>query len=247
MPAATSTRLGKLLRNLRRREEFVSLPLRELSDKELKVVHGGIGDWLGDSSNSLFLTQFLSGITLFLYGFTSMRQKKAPTIVKPETRPLPIHYPYPHTSVPDHAPRLVEEGKFQSKESQESIIFARQRSQYDSDYLQKNAERLTQRFLDALQNPQDPLSPAAKQGLHIFAETMAKSEGSTLSQAAIVHNIPLASLAEWVDKDLVPTIYRDKNATYISEETSQKTADIHRRAKEKGKQTARQLREMRSK
>jgi hypothetical protein len=244
--------LGK---NLLCIEEHKPPTLRELSDEDLKRVVGGTGDWLSDGSTSHFLTMLFSAFTPFLIGFTSIGRKKVSTNVKPETSPLPIQYPYPHTSVPEHAPRLVEEGKWQSSNKSDlrqqapkkGIAYERPRSQYDSQYLQENAERLTQRFLAALRNQQDALNPAAQQGLHILAETMGKTEGTSLSQLASEHNMPISTLSRLVHNRLIPILYRDKHTIYLAHETAQNIADLNQKAKKERKPLARLLREKQDK
>jgi hypothetical protein len=115
------------------------------------------------------------------------------------------------------------------------------RTRYDDAYLQENLEPLSQRFNAALRNPADPLNHAAKQGLHVFAETMAQREGISLSEAAREHHLPLGSLSEWARQRLVPTLYKDSHAVYIAKEAALKTAAAYRKAKEARTQPARLL------
>jgi transcriptional regulator with XRE-family HTH domain len=118
------------------------------------------------------------------------------------------------------------------------------RTRYDDAYLQEHIGQLSQHFNAALRNPEDPLNHAAKQGLHVFAETMAQTEGTSLSEAAREHDLPLASLSNWVRSRLVPTLYKDSHTIYIAKEAALKAAAVHQKARETGKRTASLLREI---
>jgi hypothetical protein len=126
-----------------------------------------------------------------------------------------------------------------------SVVYERQRSQYDSQYIKANADRLTKRFLDALQNPEDSLNPAAQQGLHVLAESMGKTEGVSLSQLARERDVSQPALSRLVRDQLIPILYRDKHTVYLANETAEFVADLNEKAKKEGKPLARVVREAR--
>jgi transcriptional regulator with XRE-family HTH domain len=115
---------------------------------------------------------------------------------------------------------------------------SQRRTQFDNEYLLAQRERLSQRFHTALQNPEDPTHHAAKQGLHIHAQAMAEIEGKRLSQVAREHNMSLATLSRLVRDEYIPPLYRDRQAIYLANETTQKLVDLNHMAKAEGKPLA---------
>jgi ribosomal protein S6--L-glutamate ligase len=188
---------------------------------------------------AIFLTEFLQTSATIRWDPERGADSKAKKTTQ-EAQPVRIHYAH---TMPEHAPELTGEGKWHQV-PKKGVAYERPRSQYDSQYLRENGERLTERFLNALRNPDDALNPAAQHGLHVFAETMAQTEGASLSQAASEHNLPFSSLAGWVRRRLVPILYRDKHTVYLAKETVQNVADLHQKAKEQGTPTGKLLREM---
>ena len=121
------------------------------------------------------------------------------------------------------------------------------RTHYDTEYLRGNAGNFVGLLVDAVENQDPVLSPMAEQvlqSLHIFAENVAKTKGSSLSQVSREHGIPIKSLSEWVRKGLIPVLYRDRNTIYLPKDTAQETARIYHESKEHGLQTAPFLKEM---
>jgi hypothetical protein len=151
------------------------------------------------------------------------------------------------TNAPEHVLEQPSNKPEQRRGAPKKADIYQRRTRYDNAYLEEHAEQLSQRFLEALRNPEDSLNHAAKQGLHVFAETMAQTEGKSLSQAAREHNIPHGSLAGWVRRRLVPTLYKDSHTTYIANDTAKSVVDLNQKAREEGKPLARLLKEMRDK
>jgi hypothetical protein len=146
------------------------------------------------------------------------------------------------TKAPEHGLEQTTTQQEQRQSAPKKGDIYQRRTRYDDAYLQENLESLSQRFLESLHNPEDPLNHAAKQGLHVYAETMAQREGTSLSQAARENNLSLGSLTVWVRQRLVPTLYKDSHTTYIATEVAQKTAAVQERARKTGKQPVRLLR-----
>jgi hypothetical protein len=168
--------------------------------------------------------------------------------------PLPVHYP--HTSVPDHAARLVGEGKVKwqtgiepeqhQSASRKGDIYPRTRSHYDRDYLQENAEKVVGLVVDAVRTNDPALSQAAEQTLqsmHVIAEAVAKREGNSLSQASRKINVPLNRIADYVRKKLIPVMYKDRGTIYLANSTLEELGRDYQDATEMGMQPARLLRE----
>jgi DNA-binding transcriptional MerR regulator len=226
--------LGK---NLLRIEEHKPPTFRELSDEELARVSGGMGDWFSNDSISHFLTLLLSAFTPFLIGFTNIRQKKKPsTKVKPETSPLPIHYP--HKSVPEHAKQVVAEGKFQEAKAGKTggIVF---------DSSQAGL------LFDALSNPDHKYRQRAVQLVRRFnkavekdkAQTHIPERGIVMEQASQKYGISATILRDWEEMGLIPVLYKGKGkqGVYLDEEGVVRAVSIYQEAKQKGIQPTRLL------
>jgi hypothetical protein len=171
----------------------------------------------------------------------SIRDKEAPNGLK--EHPLPIHYPH---SMPEHGARVVDEGKWEQA-PKKGVVYKRPRSHYDSKYLQQNADSVVGMISTALKNNDPALSTESKQALHLIAESVAKSKGTSLSKTSREHNIPLKTLSDYVAKNLVPVLYRDKNTIYLASETAEEVSRDYQEAKEAGIHPARLLRERREK
>jgi hypothetical protein len=228
--------LGK---NLLRIEEHKPPTFRELSDEELARVSGGMGDWFGNDSISHFLTLLLSAFTPFLIGFTNIRQKKkASTKVKPETSPLPIHYPYPHRSVPEHAKQVVAEGNFQEQKANKTIGVV-----FDSSHAKL--------LFDALSNPDHKHRQRAVQLVRRFGAAVEKEKvqdtikerGIMLKQASRKYGVPVSTLKDWEELGLIPALYKGKGkqGLYLDEEAVARAVSIAKEAKQQGIQSVRFL------
>jgi hypothetical protein len=140
-------------------------------------------------------------------------------------------------------PQLSDESEQRQRPPKKGDIYQR-RTRYDNEFLLMNADSLSQQAYASVLNPVDPLHEAAKQGLHVYAQAMAETEGAPLVQAASEHNIPNANFSRWARRGLFPILYKDSHASYVSHEIAQKVAEIHRQAQAEGKSTPRRLREM---
>jgi hypothetical protein len=156
-----------------------------------------------------------------------------------------IPIPYPH-KMPDHAPQIVEEGKWQQA-PKKGDVYKRPRSHYDRDYLRQNADQIAGLIVDTLKTDDPPKSPDFKQALHVLVESVAKTKGTSLNKLSREKHIPHKSLSEWVAKGLIPVLYRDKRTIYIANETAEEVSHDYQEAKEMEYSTARLLRERRDK
>jgi transcriptional regulator with XRE-family HTH domain len=151
---------------------------------------------------------------------------------------------YPHR-MPEHGSQIVQEGKWE--EAPKKTVYKRPRSHFDSDYLQANADSVTSILNNTLKNNDPILTPDLKQALHVIMESVAKSKGASLSKTSRKHNIPLKTLSDYVAKDLIPVLYRDKNTIYLANETAEEVSLDYREAKDRRRQPARLLQERREK
>jgi transcriptional regulator with XRE-family HTH domain len=83
---------------------------------------------------------------------------------------LPIHYP--HTSMPDHAPRLVGEGKFQTPKK--GVVFQ---------------SREAKLLVEALENPDHALRSAAEQAMKVFTVATQRAGAITSDSSAQEFNV----------------------------------------------------------
>jgi transcriptional regulator with XRE-family HTH domain/predicted DNA-binding transcriptional regulator AlpA len=103
------------------------------------------------------------------------------TIVEHIPKPLPEAYP--HTSVPDHAPKLVREGRrFQTPK--QGIVFDRSDAKL---------------FFEALGNPDHALSPAAEQAMRVF--TVAAQRAGVITSDSSTQEFTVRNIYE-----VVPTL-----------------------------------------
>jgi hypothetical protein len=180
-----------------------------------------------------------------------------PTIHTPDTQQHgdPSVAPGTNASEPGFEPprRRERERKPATPEQagrRQGVVYEGGRSRYDREYLQENPEHVAGIIVDALKNEVPDLNPAAEQFLqsaHVFAESVAKRKGASLSQAAQKHHIPLPDLSLWVRRKLIPTLYKARGTTYIANETAEEVSRDYREAKEVRKQPARLLEERRKK
>jgi hypothetical protein len=153
--------------------------------------------------------------------------------------PLPIHYP--HTSVPDHAPQLVKEGK--TWERQNKPDHGQQAPKKGTVFDRSDAKL----FFEALENPNHKFNLQAEAALEGFMSVAEKARVTSLNKASKASGISVTTFTEWIAKGLIPYEYRDKNAIYLTKEIAEEVARDNEDAKEMGVQTARLLRERREK
>lgn len=134
----------------------------------------------------------------------------------------------------------------QEKDGKRRGVVFESRSQYDREYLQENPEHVAGILVNALINDDSELTPAAEQFLrstHVFAESVAKRMGASLSQASRDLHIPLPNLSLWVRNGLIPVLYRSRGTTYIANKTVEELGRDYQDAIEMSMQPARLLRE----
>jgi hypothetical protein len=153
-----------------------------------------------------------------------MKLSALPPVTMP-TPEVPDHYP--HTSVPEHALWLVEEGKAQTPKK--GTIFERSDAKL---------------FFEALEDPDHKYKHEAEAAIQGFTKAVEKSKVTSLNRAAKTYGIPMKNLSEWVAKGLIPHEYRDKNAIYVTTETLEKVAPVYYETREQGQLTAPLLRKM---
>jgi hypothetical protein len=128
------------------------------------------------------------------------------------------------------------------------VIYERGRVRYNKEYLQANADKVTGFLPDALRSEDPALSSVAEQtlqALHVFAEAVVKTKGTSLSKASRDYHIPLGSLSEWVAAGLIPMLYRDRNTIYVANEIIEQVAHVYRDGKARRAQIAPLLKAMR--
>jgi hypothetical protein len=143
--------------------------------------------------------------------------------------PLPIHYP--HSSVPDHAPQLVKEGKWEQAPKKGVVFEAR------------HAKLL----FEALENPDHAHRQAAERAVRRFAREVEKPQGISISSAAQEFNVPLNFLWRWAkERHVIPVIWEGGgigSATYLDRDKTQEVAEIYHEAKRQRKQPKKLLEE----
>jgi transcriptional regulator with XRE-family HTH domain len=143
--------------------------------------------------------------------------------------PIPIHYP--HRSVPDHAPQLVKEGKWEQAPKKGVVFEAR------------HANLL----FEALENPDHEHRQAAERAVHRFAREVEKPQGISINSAAQEFNVPLNFLWRWAkERHVIPIVWEGRgigSATYLDWEKTQEVAEIYHEAKRQRKQPKKLLEE----
>jgi hypothetical protein len=134
---------------------------------------------------------------------------------------------YPHSSVPEHAPRLVEEGKAQIPKN--GVVF-------DSNHAKL--------LFDALSNPNHQYRQRAVQLVRRFgaavekekAQAVIQERGIMMEQASRKYGIPASTLQDWKEMGLIPALYKGKSkqGVYLDEEAVARAAAIYQEAKQKG-------------
>jgi hypothetical protein len=118
---------------------------------------------------------------------------------------------------------------------------------YQRGNLPENYDRHAKQLVEALGNQQHslrrPAEYALKRFLEAAAKDMAADKGIVIEQASRKFGIPAATLASWVEMELIPVLSRSKGAVYLDEEAVAKAAPLYREAKERHVQPARLLKE----
>jgi transcriptional regulator with XRE-family HTH domain len=154
--------------------------------------------------------------------------------VKPEI-PLRIHYP--HKSVPDHAARLVGEGKWEQVPKQ--VVYQRDQANL---------------FIEALDNPDHKYRQQAIQLVRRFnaavekqkVQALVKDKGILMGQASRKYGIPATTLSDWAEKEVITVLHRGQTTQgiYLDEEAVARAAPVYHEAKQQGAQAIRRLRQL---
>jgi hypothetical protein len=155
------------------------------------------------------------------------------------------------TNVPEHGREQSSLKPEQRRQApKKDVVFQKTRSHYDREYLEEHAQNVVGLVFDAAKSNDPDLSPAAEQvlqSIHVVAESVAKRKGASLSQVSRESHISLSRLSDFVRKGLIPSLYKDRNTTYIANETAEELGHDKEDAEEMGMQLARLLRERREK
>ena len=120
------------------------------------------------------------------------------------------------------------------------VLYEGSRARYTREHLQATAPTLTQRMVDAVNNPDDPLSSAAVQALGSFAEAAEKSKVVTINAAAREFNVPENFLRRWSkQRRVIPIVVEGKgqgSPTYLDREKTQEVTEIYHEARRQGRQ-----------
>jgi DNA-binding transcriptional MerR regulator len=178
-------------------------------------------------------TQFLQSFTMIIRRML-MKLSAFPLVSMPP-REIPDHYP--HTSVPEHAPRLVGEGKAQIPKN--GVVF-------DSNHAGL--------LFDALADPNHQYRQRAVQLVRRFgaavekekAQDIIKDKGIAMEQASRKYGVPASTLRDWEEMGLLTVLYRGKGkqGIYLDEAAVARAASIYEEARQKGIQPARLLSEL---
>jgi hypothetical protein len=170
----------------------------------------------------------------------------------------PARNQYLHASVPDHAPQIVGEGKFQrsterkteKRKTRRGDVFVRGQERYNREHLQATAPTLGKLLVAAVQNPNDPLSLEAVQALGSFAQAVEKRKGISASSASREFNVPTDFFLRWAKKEGIITILSEGKGpgspTFLDREEARGVADIYHEAKRQGIQPKKLLERMSS-
>jgi hypothetical protein len=137
------------------------------------------------------------------------------------------HYPHSSSNVPEHARRVVAEGKPQIPKN--GVVF-------DSNHAKL--------LFDALSNPSHQYRQRAIQLVRRFgaavekekAHELIKDKGIMMEQASRKYGVPASTLQDWKEMGLIPALYKGKSkqGVYLDEEAVARAAAIYKEAKQKG-------------
>jgi hypothetical protein len=147
-----------------------------------------------------------------------------------------------------HIMEIVNEGNWQQSTERKKErprkrrgdVFVRERERYNREHLQATAPALGRLLIDAVQNPDDPLSQEAVQALGSFAQAVEKRKGISINSAAQEFNVPESFFWRWSKKRrLIPIFSEGKgqgSPTYLDREKTQEVAEVYHEAKRQRKQ-----------
>jgi transcriptional regulator with XRE-family HTH domain/transposase len=130
-----------------------------------------------------------------------------------------------------------------SQAPKQGDIYDSGRERYNREHLQATAPTLGKLLLDAIQNPDNPLSQSAVRALGEFAQEAVRIRGISASAAAKEFKVPTDFLLRWAKEEGIISILSEGTGagspTYLDREEAQEAANIFREAKERGRQPLR--------
>jgi hypothetical protein len=155
----------------------------------------------------------------------------------------PVRNHYEHT-LPEHGSEIVDKRKWQqSAERKEERprrrrgdVFVREQERYKRENLQATAQTLGKLLIDAVQNPNDPLSQDAVEALGSFAQAVEKRKGISASSASREFKAPTTFFISWAKQyGAIPILSEGKgqgSALILDREKAQKASELYREAKQ---------------
>jgi transcriptional regulator with XRE-family HTH domain len=117
-------------------------------------------------------------------------------------------------------------------------VYDRDRERYSRERLQATAPTLSKLLLEAIANPDDPLSPSAVRALGEFAKDAVKIRGISANSAAREFNAPPDFFIRWAKElGIIPVLLEGTgqgSATILDREKAQEAADTFHEAKRQG-------------
>jgi hypothetical protein len=143
---------------------------------------------------------------------------------------------------------IVNEGKWQQsterkperRRTRRGDVYVRGQERYNREHLQATSDILAKILVNAVKNPNDPLSQEAVQALGSFAKAVEKSKGISINSAAQEFNVPENFFWRWSkQRRLIPIVSEGKgqgSTTYLDRNKAQEVAEIYHEAKRQRKQ-----------
>src|SRR5918999_1703052 len=132
------------------------------------------------------------------------------------------------SNLPDQRPQAPKKGD----------VYDRDREHYSRERLQATAPTLSKLLLEAIANPDDPLSPSAVRALGEFAKDAVKIRGISANSAAREFNAPPDFFIRWAKElGIIPVLLEGTgqgSATILDREKAQEAADTFHEAKRQG-------------
>jgi hypothetical protein len=150
---------------------------------------------------------------------------------------------YSHT-MPKHGSEIVREGRWQQSAERKAEkpkrrrgdVFVRERDRYKREHLQATAQTLGKLLIEAVQNPNDPLSQEAVRALGSFAEAAEKRMGISAKSASREFNAPITFFISWAKQyGAIPILSEGTgqgSAMILDREKAQRAAELYREAKQ---------------
>jgi hypothetical protein len=147
-----------------------------------------------------------------------------------------------------HIMEIVNEGNWQQsterkperRRKRRGDVYVRGQERYKREHLQSTAPTLAKLLVEAVQNPDDPLSQVAVQALGSFAQAVEKRKGISASSASREFNVPTDFFLRWARQyGAIPILSEGKgqgSSMILDREKAQKAAELYHEAKQQRKQ-----------